>query len=110
MIRFPAGEKRAMAEVFRHPQGLLYFDLFWHRQPPAAVIHLVEGAVRGEGPWKVGDCVISLLGCRGTNPEQAADYADWQFYLEAQAADYPSPVEIEALAREYGAITGSVAD
>ena len=104
LIRDPAGRKRVMAEVFRHPEGLLYFDLFWHRQPPDEGIHLVKGAVHGDGPWKVGDCVVTLLGCQGTNPEAAAEYADWQFYLESQGADYPAPAQIEVLAREYGAL------
>ena len=49
-----------MAEFFPHPRGLLFLDLFWHQQGEAA-IHVVAGAYKGEGPWKVGACVISVL-------------------------------------------------
>ena len=100
----PAGTLHVMAEVFRHPEGLLYFDLYWDRHPAAAAIHLVAGEVHGDGPWKVGDCVITLLGCHGSHPEQAAEYAAWQSAIEQQGSAFPSRAAIEALAREHGAL------
>ena len=104
MIRCPSGEKRAMAALFRHADGLLYFDLFWDRQDDGQGVHLVTGDIQGEGPWKAGDCVITLLGCHGNEPELAGAYAEWQIYLEQQPAGYPSSGELADIARRYGAI------
>lgn len=104
MIRCPDGAQRVMAEKFRHPRGLLYFEPFWDRLPGAQGIHLVEGEIRGEGPWKAGDCVISVLGCRGSHPELAAEYAGWCAYLAERGDEFPSRREIERLARERGAV------
>ena len=92
-----------MAEVFRHAEGLLYFDLFWDRQPQGHGVHVVAGEIRGDGPWKAGDCVITLLGCQGSQPELASEYAEWQLYLEQQSAAYPSGSELAMIARQYGA-------
>ena len=104
LLRRPAGTLHVMAEVFRHPEGLLYFDLYWNRHPAAAAIHLVTGEVRGDGPWKVGDYVITLLGCHGSHPEQAAENAAWQSYIEQQGSAFPSRDAVEALARAHGAL------
>ena len=103
MIRCPDGEKRVMAEVFRHAEGLLYFDLFWNQLPQGSGVHVVAGEIRGDGPWKAGDCVITLLGCHGSEPRLASEYAEWQLYLDQQSAGYPSPVELYDIARQYGA-------
>ena len=103
MIRFPDGEKRVMAECFRHPDGLLFFDLFWDPRAPDGAVHLVTGAIKGEGPWKVGECVVNVLGCGGTDPQLAAEFADWQMYLQQPLSAYPSREEIEATARRFGA-------
>jgi hypothetical protein len=105
LLRSPAGTLHVMAEVFRHPEGLLYFDLYWDRDPATAAIHLVSGEVRGDGPWKVGDCVVTLLGCHGSHPEQAAEYAAWRSYVEQQGSAFPSRETVVALARAHGALT-----
>lgn len=110
MIRCPDGAQRVMVELFRHPRGLLYFEPFWDRLPGGQGVHLVEGEIRGEGPWKAGDCVISVLGCRGSHPELAAEYADWRAYLEVRGDESPSRREIESLARAHGALVGSLPD
>jgi len=103
LLRRPDGSLHVMAEVFPHPDGLLYFDLYWDCRPPQTGIHLVTGEIHGAGPWKIGDCVVTLLGCHGSHPEQAADHAAWQSYVEQQGSDFPARDRIEALAREYGA-------
>jgi len=103
MIRFVNGEASVMAEYFKHPDGLLYFDLFWNQQP-AASIHLVEGICKGEGPWKVGDVVISVLGCHGCDADLATQFSEWQTYLQMCGDEYPGYEEIRKLATEYGAI------
>ncbi len=93
-----------MAERFRHERGLLFFELFWDQAEGDRGIHLLEGEVRGEGPWKVADCVITVLGCHGTNPEQAEAFARWQFHLSQDGGAAVSREHIDTLARSHGAI------
>lgn len=108
MIRFPDGRKYVMAERFPHPEGLLFFDMFWHRYMPASrAMHLVTGAIRGDGPWRVGDAVVTVLGCHGTDPEMASAYSEWQAFLETGAPGYPSPEAIRELAISRGAVLSS---
>lgn len=104
VIRFPDGRKHIMAEYFKHPDGLLYFEVFWHQQAQQAAIHLVRGEYKGEGPWKVGDCVISVLGCHGSDPELASLFSEWQTFLQMAPDVYPGEEQIKALAISKGAI------
>lgn len=104
VIRFPDGEFRIMAEYFKHPDGLLFFDLFWNQQPDNS-IHLVKGEYKGDGPWKVGDVVISVLGCHGCDADLATQFAEWQAYLQMCGDEYPGDEEIQKLANEYGVIS-----
>lgn len=92
-----------MAEYFRHPQGLLFFEVFWP-QAGEQGIHLVSGEYKGEGPWKVGDCVINVLGCHGSDPELASLFSEWQSYRQMAADDYPDAESINQLSRQYGAL------
>ena len=103
MIRNPQGEEQVIAEIFPHPNGLVYFDLYWYLGQPDETIHLVEGKLSGEGPWKIGEYVINVLGCHGTNAELATAYQQWQTYLQT-ADDYPPPPLVVAIARRMGAI------
>lgn len=103
MIRLANGEKHIMAEYFRHADGLLFFDVFWHQNPEQG-IHLVKGEYKGDGPWKVGDNVINVLGCHGSDPELANLFAEWQYYLQTGADDCPTVDEIRALAKTHGAL------
>lgn len=107
LIRHPAGERRVMAEVFPHPRGLLYFVPFWDRLPLEHAVHLVEGKIRGEGPWKAGECVITLLGCQGAHPEQREEFAAWQCYLEHDEDWLALHSRLESIALDLGALTGS---
>mgnify|MGYP001821699222 FL=1 len=104
MIRTPQGVEQVIAEIFPHPEGLVYFDLYWHQGQPEETIHFVRGAVRGEGPWKIGDYVINVLGCHGSNAELASAFQQWQSYLQTAADDYPSPPLVAAIAKRLGAI------
>lgn len=104
MIRTPQGEERVIAEIFPHPEGIVYFDLYWHLAQPEETIHLIKGTLSGEGPWKIGDHVINVLGCHGTNAELASAYQDWQTYLQTATADYPPPPLVAAIARRLGAM------
>lgn len=108
MIRFPSGEKRIIAEHFPHPKGLLYFDLFWHLGYPDDTIHIIEGEITGEGPWKAGSHVINVLGCYGSDPELAVEFSQWQDYLQQSGSDYPAQPMIEAIARQYGGLVAEL--
>jgi hypothetical protein len=102
-IRFADGSEQVVAACFPHPGGLLYLDLFWHRRTPQEAAHLIAGELRGEGPWKVGDAVIRVLGCQGTDPHLQPQFLPWQRYLETEGADYPPREQILEIARRLGA-------
>ena len=103
MIRFANGEKHIMAEYFKHPEGLLFFDVFWNHPHAVDAIHLVKGEYKGEGPWKVGDAVINVLGCRGVDADLAGLFSEWQTYLQMAGDEYPSDDDIKSIARSRGA-------
>jgi hypothetical protein len=105
-LRFKStGDAKVIAACFPHPSGLLYLDLFWHRRTPAEAAHLLRGQLHGEGPWRIGDCVISVLGCHNTDPDLADQFAAWRAYLESDAAavEYPPPEQMRDIARRLGA-------
>jgi len=102
LIRYPDDTRHVMIAAFRHPQGLLYFRPFWTQLPDAEGVRLVQGNLGGEGPWKVGDAVITVLGCQGAHPQQAAEFADWKFQLEQHGEHYPTRDELQAIAIEKG--------
>jgi hypothetical protein len=102
LIRFPDGRSEVMVERFACPGGLVYFRTFRDRGEPADAIRRVEGEVRGEGPWKIGAAVITVLGCHGSNPEQAAEFADWQLHREQLGDAYPGREVLRELARRAG--------
>jgi len=104
LIRHPDGRQRVMAERFPHPSGLVYFELFWHLHDPETTVHRVEGLWKGEGPWKVGDCVIRVLGCHGTDGLLARQYDEWRAHLTEHGGSYPERAFIEAIARRLGAV------
>ncbi len=104
MIRRPDGERKVIAHHFLHSQGMLYFDIYWHEGPPQQMIHVVEGEIQGEGPWKVGGHVINVLGCHGTDVALAMQYEHWQSYRQRVDVDYPPEQLIAAIARKLGAL------
>jgi hypothetical protein len=69
LIRYPDNTRHVMVGCFRHPEGIVYFRPFWDQLPDREGTPLATGEFKGEGPWKVGSAVISLLGCQGTNPD-----------------------------------------
>lgn len=102
LIRYPDDTRHVMVACFRHPQGLLYFRPFWEQLPEEEGVQVVTGDLKGEGPWKVGDAVVTVLGCHGTHPQQAAELADWKFHLEQRGEHYPSRAVLLAIAQEKG--------
>ncbi len=103
MVRFADGSKRLIAAAFLHPRGLIFLDLYWHLSTPQRAAHLIEGEVRGEGPWRVGDALVRVLGCQGTDPELQQAFAEWQQYLQTHTDQYPPRAQIRAIARRLGA-------
>jgi len=104
LIRLPTGDMHVMAERFPHPRGLVYFDLFWHLGNPHLGVHVQEGIIKGDGPWKIGDAVVRVLGCHGTDGALARRFDEWRTYITEHADAYPARAEIEAIARRHGAL------
>ena len=59
-IKYADGETRLVEALFEHPKGVLYFELFWENDPKYS-IHIIEGQIKGEGPWKVGNSLFMFL-------------------------------------------------
>jgi hypothetical protein len=51
LIRRPDGRQHVAAEIFRHPHGVVYFELFWNLRDPEQSVHVVTGTFKGDGPW-----------------------------------------------------------
>ena len=103
VLRHPDGREQLVAACFPHPAGLLYLDLYWHQSTPKEAAHLIEGELRGEGPWRIGDTRLRVLGCQNTDPHLQADFVDWQQYLQSHDGQYPPRAQIIELARRLGA-------
>ena len=104
VVRFPDGRKCIMVERFPLANGLLYLEPFWTQQDPGVAFQRLEGPLKGEGPWKVGDAVITVLGCQGTDPVMADLHARWQTHIQQPGFEFPPRDIVEALAREHGAL------
>ncbi len=76
-IKYPNAEVRVIERLFEHPEGVLYFELFWEKDPTYS-IHLIKGDISGDGPWKVGDCSFHILGCNHTHPQMCEMHSFWQ--------------------------------
>ncbi len=100
-IRLPDGRQQVIAEIFKHPRGLLYFELHWHEDRENR-IHLVEGELKGEGPWKIAGNIIYVLGCQHTDAEMAYEYAEWQTWHQQHPEAYPDRKMISRIASSYG--------
>jgi len=102
-IRYPDGSKKIIIEKFPHPGGLLFFEPFWHINGLQSSVHLIQGELKGEGPWKINDHIITVTGCQGTDPEMATKLSEWQTYLAIPEQRYPNDDEIHSLAKKLGA-------
>lgn len=100
-IRFPDGEKQIIVRCFPRGDGLIFVAPYWDRLPAPAAFRFVAGPVKGEGPWKAGDAVITVLGCHGTDPELASEFASWQSYLEQCGDEYPDHARLLELAQGF---------
>jgi hypothetical protein len=105
LIRRTDGRQHIVAELFPHPDGIVYFEIFWSLRDPEQAVHRIEGTLKGDGPWKVGDTVIRVLGCHGTDGALARQFEEWRLYRMEHADTYPEHTFIEAIARRLGVIT-----
>ena len=103
VIRDPDGTEHIAAACFTHPHGLLYLDLFWHQSSPDKAAHLIKGELQGDGPWRITDYRIRVLGCHNTDPHLADEFAQWNDYLAANPNSYPPRQQIEEIAVRLGA-------
>jgi hypothetical protein len=106
VLRHPNGREQLVAACFPHPAGLLCFDLYWHLSTPREAAHLIRGELRGEGPWRVGDARLRVLGCHNTDPHLQDAFVAWQHYLQANPEAYPPRRQIVEIARRLGADPG----
>lgn len=103
VIRFGDGTEKVVAHCFPHRLGLLYLDPFWHQRTPPEAAHLLRGELSGNGPWKIADAVIRVLGCRNTDPQLQDQYLPWRDYLEQHGDRYPPLAQVREIARRLGA-------
>ncbi|MCG6898065.1 MAG: hypothetical protein LJE61_03130 [Thiocapsa sp.] len=104
-LRCPDGTRQIIAACLPRARRLLDLDLHWHQCTPAPSAHLLAGALRSAGPWRIGGCVISVPGCHHTGPDPAAPFAAWLAYLVSDGgASYPPSEQIRAVARRLGAL------
>jgi hypothetical protein len=102
-IRFRDGSKKILIELFPREDGAVGFELGWEQsKTPDPYIQVIEGDLKGEGPWKIGDAVLTVLGCHGTDAELASEYADWQFQREF-GTPYPDEDVVQSIAKKFGA-------
>ena len=105
IILFDDGEKKLAAACFKHELGLLYLDPFWHLAKPTEAAHIIKGNIKGDGPWRIDNATIRILGCHNTDPEIQLqhEHQEWKDYL-SQTSDYPSRSQILDIAKRLGAI------
>lgn len=102
VIRFSAHDEKVVARAFPHAQGVVYLDLFWNQSSPAEAAHLIQGALSGEGPWRVGEARIRVLGCKSTDPHLQEQYIPWRDYLNQHPREYPPEEQIREIALRLG--------
>ena len=103
VIHFPEGDPKVVAACFPHPKGVIYLDTFWHLSTPSQAAHLIHGKLKGEGPWRVGQHTIRVLGCHGSDPELQHEFTAWNQYLQSEEASYPNREQLFSIARKLGA-------
>jgi len=80
LVRYPNGDQKLIADKFRHASGMICAEPFWLEHTPPMVF-IIDGEVKGEGPWKVGDVIVRLLSCGDT--DLAMEWAQWQQFLQS---------------------------
>jgi len=103
-VNFADGRKTIMVAYYKHPDGLVYLEPFWEQKAEGQKVAIIKGDLKGEGPWRIGDAVITLVGCQNTDAELAQMLAQWEFHVQSVGSGFYQPEAIRGLAREYGAL------
>lgn len=98
-----SGEKQIMVERLPYADGLLFLPTFWTEMPLHEALRYVPGPIEGDGPWKVGNTIVTVLACHGTDAELASEFSCWQNRLLELAQDYPARELIEKLMKTHAA-------
>ena len=96
-MRLPDGQQKVVAELFKHTEGLIYFDLYWH-EDKSSRIHLIKGELEGEGPWKIAGHIFYVLGCQHTDGELATEFLHWREWRLHHPDEYPDERLIQRIA------------
>lgn len=102
-IRHANGHKEVVAEKLSYNDGLIYLPPFWPEMDIAEALRYVPGPIKGDGPWKIGDAVVAVLACHGTDAQLASDFSNWQTYLMQVDEAYPQREEIDKLMKVHAA-------
>lgn len=103
LVHYPGNISHLVADIFPHPEGILYFEPYWYEKGPDAA-HTVRGMLQGEGPWKVGEIIIRLLSC--ADAELSMQWNEWQQYLSGPRTEtmpYHDEEAKKIFARKIGA-------
>lgn len=103
LVHYPDNTFHLVADIFPHPEGILYFEPYWYEAGPDAA-HTIAGVLEGEGPWKIGEVIIRLLSC-GDN-ELSIQWNEWQQSLSAPQSEttpYHDDEAKKVFARKLGA-------
>ena len=103
-VKYKNGEKFIMVAYYQHAEGIVYLEPFWQQKTEDKKAVVLKGKLSGDGPWKIGQAVISLVGCHNTDPELAQMLSDWEFHLQEVGSDYYQPEGIRSLAKQYGGL------
>jgi len=109
-IRFSSGEKQIMIERLAYRDGLLFLPAFWPETGIDKALRFVAGPIKGDGPWKVGDAVVTVLACHGTDAGLANDFSCWQTLLMQMGEAYPPRDKIEKMMKTYAATVANIND
>jgi len=103
-IRFKdTGDKQIMVARLPYNDGLLYLPTFWTDMEPQQALRYAAGPIEGDGPWKVGNAIVTVLACHGTDAVLANDFSCWQSRLMELGEDYPDENEIHLLMKTHAA-------
>lgn len=103
-IRFKdSGEKQIMVERLPYNDGLLFLPTFWTDSELQKALRYVPGPIDGDGPWKVGNAVVTVLACHGTDAELANEFSCWQTRLMEMGDTYPERQDIHKAMKTHAA-------
>lgn len=103
-IRFKdTGEKQIMVERLPYNDGLLFLPAFWTDRELPQALRYVPGPIDGDGPWKVGSAIVTVLACHGTDAELANEFSCWQARLMELGESYPDQQNIHQSMKTHAA-------